>query len=74
MPIAMNVKELARQVKKLSPEEKCYLVQLVPELLRLDEEFLLHRRQLAQEDLECGRAITAEEALAKAKAKRRAIK
>jgi len=69
-----DVKELARQVKNLSFEEKCRLVRLVPELLRLDEEFLLHRWQSARKDLACSRLVTAEKALASAKAKRRATK
>lgn len=69
-----NVKELAQQVKNLSFEEKRRLVHLVPELLRLDEEFLLQRWQSARKDLECGHVVTIEKALAKAKAKRRATK
>lgn len=61
------VKELAQQIRSLSLKEKRRLVQLVPELLHLDEEFLLRRWQAARKDVECGRVVTAEEALAKAK-------
>ncbi|MCS6936017.1 MAG: hypothetical protein NZ610_05165 [Candidatus Bipolaricaulota bacterium] len=52
-------------MKRLSWEEKRRLVRLVPELLRLDEEFLLQRWRSAREDLECGRLVTPEKALAK---------
>lgn len=69
-----SVKELARRVKRLTLEEKRRFIQLVPELLRLDEEFLLRRWQSARKDLECGYVVTIEKALAKAKAKRRATK
>lgn len=69
-----NVKELAQRVKLLTLEEKCRLIRLVPELLRLDEEFLLQRWQSARKDLQCGRVVTIDKALAKAKAKHRATK
>lgn len=60
-----NVKELAQQVKNLSFEEKRRLVHLVPELLRLDEEFLLQRWQSARKDLECGHVVTIEKSSSK---------
>ncbi len=69
-----NVEALAKQVKSLNFEEKCRLVHLVPELLRLDEEFLLRRWRSARKDLQCGHVVTVSKALAKGKAKRRATK
>lgn len=69
-----SVKELAHKIQRLSTEEKRRLIRLVPELLRLDEEFLLHRWRSARKDLQCGQVVTTEKALAKAKAKRRTTK
>jgi len=65
------VRELAKQIKRLDHGSKIELVRLVPDLLRLDEQFILERRRLAREDRKWGRTMDA--ALAIAREKRRRI-
>ena len=69
-----SVRELAQRINGLSSAEKKELVRLVPDLLRIDEEFLLARWRLAREDLECERVTEASTAIKKAKSHRRATK
>ncbi len=48
------IRELAKQIKRLDHGSKVELVRLVPDLLRLDEEFILERRRQAMEDRKWG--------------------
>lgn len=66
-----QVTQLADQVASLSLEEKYELVTLVPELLKLDEQFILSRHREALEDKAAGRTIDVFEAVKKVKAQRR---
>jgi len=58
MPGAV-VRELAKQIKRLDQGSKIELVRLVPDLLKLDEQFILERRRQAREDRKWGRTMDA---------------
>jgi hypothetical protein len=66
----MAVRELAKQIKRLDHGSKIELVRLVPDLLKLDELFILERRRQAREDRKWGRTTDAASAIA-AERKRR---
>ncbi len=67
MPTAQQV---AQAFAKLTPQERRKAIQLVPELLRVEEAFILRRRRQARRDLLAGRAVPAHQAIARAQAKR----
>lgn len=66
-----HVLQLADQVASLSLEEKYELVTLVPDLLKLDEQFILSRHREALEDKAAGKTIDAFEAVKNAKERRK---
>lgn len=68
-----RLRELASQIAKLTSEEQRQLVRIVPQLLKLDEEFILSRQKKAHKDLAEGKAINGYEAISKTKAKREKI-
>jgi len=63
----LAVRELAKQIKRLDHGSKIELIRLVPDLLRLDEEFILERRRQAREDRKWGRTMDAASAIAQEK-------
>lgn len=65
-----QVAQLADQVANLSLEEKYELITLVPDLLKLDEQFILSRRKEALEDKAIGKTIDAFKAVENAKARK----
>ncbi len=65
-----QVAQLADQVANLSLEEKYELITLVPDLLKLDEQFILSRRKEALEDKTIGKTIDAFKAVETAKARK----
>jgi len=64
------VRELAKQIKRLDHGSKVELVRLVPDLLKLDEQFILERRRQAREDRKWGRTMGAASAIAREKRRR----
>ncbi len=67
MPTAQQV---AQAFAKLTPQERRKAIELVPELLRVEEAFILRRRRQARRDLLAGKTIPANQAVARAQAKR----
>ena len=68
MPTARQV---AQAFAELSPKERKRAIALVPELLRIDDTFILRRRRQGRRDLLAGRTISAQQAIAQALTKRR---
>lgn len=66
-----RIENLAEQIANLTIEEQCQLVIQVPQLLRLDEEFILQRRKEAQEALKSGNVVEGFTAIARAKERRK---
>lgn len=66
MPTAQQV---AQAFAKLTPQERKEAIQLVPELLRIEEAFILRRWRQARRDLLAGRVVPAHQAIASAQAK-----
>jgi len=67
MPTAQQV---AQAFAKLTPQERRKAIELVPELLRVEEAFILRRRRQARRDLLAGKTIPVNQAVARAQAKR----
>ena len=61
---------VAQAFAKLPPHERKKAIELVPELLRVDEAFILRRRRQARRDLLAGRTVPARVAIGRARAKR----
>ena len=68
MPTARQV---AEAFAELSPGERRKAIELVPELLRVDEAFILRRHREGRRDLLAGRTVSARQAIAQAQAKLR---
>lgn len=68
MPTARQV---AQAFAELSPRERKKAIELVPELLKVDEAFILRRRRHARRDLLAGRTVSAYQAIALVQLKRR---
>lgn len=67
----LTAREVAQAFARLSPRERRKAIELVPELLWLDEEFILRRGRQGRRDLLAGRTLSAREAIARVQAKRR---
>jgi hypothetical protein len=66
-----TARQVAQAFADLTPRERKKAIELVPELLRRDESFILRRRTQGRRDLLAGRAVSAQEAVLRALAKRR---
>ncbi len=64
-------REVAEAFAELTPQERKKAIGLVPELLGIDEAFILRRRRQARRDLLAGKTVPARQAIAGAQAKRR---
>jgi hypothetical protein len=67
-----TARQVAQAFAELPLPERKKAVELVPELLRIDEAFILRRRRQARRDLLAGRTVPAHDAVARARTKRRA--
>jgi hypothetical protein len=63
--------QVARAFAELTPRERRKAIELVPDLLRRDEAFILRRRRQGRQDLLAGRTVSAQEAIFRAVARRR---
>jgi len=63
--------QVARAFAELTPRERKKAIELIPELLRRDEPFILRRRRQGHRDLLAGRTVSALEAIVRALARRR---
>jgi hypothetical protein len=66
-----TARQVARAFAELTPHERKKAIELVPELLRRDESFILRRRTQGRRDLLAGRTVSAQEAVLRALVKRR---
>ena len=66
-----TARQVAEAFAELPPQQRRKVIELVPELLRRDEAFILRRRRQARRDLLAGRTLPAREAIPRALAKRR---
>ncbi len=67
---SIKINNLADQIASLTVEEQCQLIMQVPQLLRLDEEFILQRRKEAQKAFKLGNVVDGFIAIARAKERR----
>ncbi len=67
-----TARQVARAFAELAPRDRRRVIELVPELLRIDEAFILRRRRQARRDFWAGRTVPAHDAVAVARATRRA--
>jgi len=65
-----TARQVAEAFAELTPRERRRAIELVPELLRVDEAFILRRRSQARRDLLAGRTVSARHAILAAQAKR----
>ncbi len=66
-----TARQVARAFAELTPHERKRAIELVPELLRRDEAFILRRRRQGRRDLLAARTVPAQRAIDRAVAKRR---
>jgi hypothetical protein len=66
-----TARQVAEAFAELTPRERRRAIELVPELLRVDQAFILRRRTQARRDLLAGRTVSARDAIVAARAKRR---
>jgi len=62
--------QVAQAFAELTPRERKKAIELVPDLLRHDEAFILRRRRQGRRDLLAGRTVSAQRAVNQAVAKR----
>jgi len=66
-----TARQVAQAFAELTPHERKKAVELVPELLRREEAFVLRRRRQAHRDLLAGKTVSTQEAIVRAEARRR---
>jgi len=66
-----TARQVAQAFAELTPYERKKAIELVPELLRREEAFILRRRRQGRRDLLAGRTVSAQGAIVRALAKRR---
>ena len=66
-----TARQVAQAFAELTPHERKKAIELVPELLRREEAFILRRRRQGRRDLLAGRTVSAQDAIVRALAKRR---
>jgi gamma-glutamyl phosphate reductase len=66
-----TARQVAQAIAELTPHERKKVIELVPDLLRREEAFVLRRRRQGRRDLLAGRTVSAQQALIRVLAKRR---